>query len=144
MLSVRNGDVVVFVIVVVLAVTETFSSFAYLASCDAEYGDARSGTLGRWRHKRTRLFCLAVLPQLVVREQDAPSCALSRVIFMHAPLQLSRNVAAALSVQDMLMMATLISKVQLLRDLRSLQAEAKAEELKKQESLMQSSSKVRI
>lgn len=41
------------------------------------------------------------------------------------------------------MMATLVSKVQLLRDLRALQEEAKAEELKRQESLMQSSSKVR-
>ena len=41
------------------------------------------------------------------------------------------------------MMATLLSKVQLLRDLQSLQAEAKAEEAKRQESLMQSSSKVR-
>ncbi|CAN0246138.1 unnamed protein product [Ectocarpus sp. 12 AP-2014] len=45
--------------------------------------------------------------------------------------------------EDMLMMATLVSKVQLLRDLRELQAEAKAEELKRQESLMQSSSKRR-
>lgn len=42
------------------------------------------------------------------------------------------------------MMATLVSKVQLLRDLRALQAEAKAEEAKRQESLMQSSSKVKI
>lgn len=42
------------------------------------------------------------------------------------------------------MMATLVSKVQLLRDLRALQAEAKAEEAKKQESLLQSSSKVTI
>lgn len=42
------------------------------------------------------------------------------------------------------MMATLVSKVQLLRDLRALQAEAKAEEAKRQESLLQSSSKVRI
>lgn len=41
------------------------------------------------------------------------------------------------------MMATLVSKVQLLRDLRALQEEAKAEELKRQESLMQSTSKVR-
>ena len=41
------------------------------------------------------------------------------------------------------MMATLLSKVQLLRDLKCLQAEAKAEEAKRQESLMQSSSKVR-
>lgn len=40
-------------------------------------------------------------------------------------------------------MATLVSKVQLLRDLRCLQEEAKAEEIKRQESLMQSSSKVR-
>eukprot|EP00752_Nemacystus_decipiens_P007336 g6562.t1 len=45
--------------------------------------------------------------------------------------------------EDMLMMATLISKVQLLRDLRILQAEAKAEEAKRQESLLQSSSKRR-
>ncbi|CAM9537139.1 unnamed protein product [Ectocarpus fasciculatus] len=45
--------------------------------------------------------------------------------------------------EDMLIMATLVSKVQLLRDLRELQAEAKAEELKRQESLMQSSSKRR-
>lgn len=44
--------------------------------------------------------------------------------------------------QDMLMMATLLSKVQLLRDLKSLQMEAKAEEQKRQESLMQSNSKV--
>lgn len=41
------------------------------------------------------------------------------------------------------MMATLLSKVQLLRDLKALQVEAKAEEAKRQESLMQSSSKVR-
>ena len=40
------------------------------------------------------------------------------------------------------MMATLISKVQLLRDLRALQAEAKAEEQKRQDSLLQSNSKV--
>lgn len=42
------------------------------------------------------------------------------------------------------MMATLVSKVQLLRDLRALQEEAKAEEAKRQESLMQSSSKVSV
>lgn len=41
------------------------------------------------------------------------------------------------------MMATLLSKVQLLRDLKALQVEAKAEELKKQENLLQTSSKVR-
>ncbi len=46
--------------------------------------------------------------------------------------------------QDMLMMATLISKVQLLRDLRALQAEAKAQEQKRQDSLLQSNSKVSL
>ena len=42
------------------------------------------------------------------------------------------------------MMATLLSRVQLLRDLKALKVEAKAEEQKRQEHLMQqASSKVR-
>lgn len=41
------------------------------------------------------------------------------------------------------MMATLLSKVQLLRDLKSLKAEAKVAEQKRQENLMQSNTKVR-
>lgn len=40
------------------------------------------------------------------------------------------------------MMATLLSKVQLLRDLKALKAEARIEEQRRQESLMQSNSKV--
>lgn len=40
------------------------------------------------------------------------------------------------------MMATLLSKVQLLRDLKLLKAHAKVEEQRRQESLMQSNSKV--
>lgn len=40
------------------------------------------------------------------------------------------------------MMATLLSKVQLLRDLKALKMQAKVEEQKRQESLMQSNSKV--
>lgn len=42
------------------------------------------------------------------------------------------------------MMATLLSKVQLLRDLKTLKFEAKVAEQKRQESLMLSNSKVNI
>lgn len=42
----------------------------------------------------------------------------------------------------MTMMATLLAKVQLLRDLKELRADAKIEEHRRQESLLQSNSKV--
>lgn len=61
-----------------------------------------------------------------------------------ARLSESRHLSIVSLGQDMLMMATLLSKVQLLRDLKSLQMEAKAEEQKRQESLMQSNSKVGV
>lgn len=52
---------------------------------------------------------------------------------------------SCVAIKDMVMMATLLSRVQLLRDLKALKLEAKAEEQRRLEQLMlQSSIKVSL